>query len=52
MKYLWFLLIIYLAYQTGKEDKQKEIESRAQLLKEDCITNQQMEIVIFGEKQE
>ena len=53
---LFVLLVYYLALfigiQYGKLIKQREIENRAKEVNKECITNQELEVIIFGEKQE
>jgi len=43
---------IELRDKDGKSSKQREIENRAKKIKKECITNQELEVIIFGEKQE
>lgn len=50
------LFIILLAFiygvLVGRKEKQTEIENRAKQINKECYTNQELEVIIFGETQE
>lgn len=45
-------LLLFSGIYYGKLKNQNEIENRAKQINKECITNQELEIIIFGEKQE
>ena len=52
-----FVLLTFLvAYSLGKfmggKEEQTEIENRAKQINKECYTNQELEVIIFGETQE
>lgn len=47
-----YYLALFIGIQYGKSSKQREIENRAKEVNKECITNQELEVIIFGEKQE
>jgi len=50
----YFALAFFIGIEHGKSSKQREIENRAKKIEKEkkCITNQELKIIIFGEKQE
>lgn len=47
-----YYLALFIGIQYGKLIKQREIENCAKKINKECITNQELEVIIFGEKQE
>ena len=47
---LFFVFI--LGENSGQKVKQQEIENRAKQINKECYTNQELEVIIFGETQE
>ena len=49
-----FLLCVgfFVGYKNGEREKQQEIENRAKQINKECYTNQDIEIIVFGETQE
>ena len=41
-----------LGENSGQKVKQQEIENRAKQINKECYTNQELEVIIFGEIQE
>lgn len=41
-----------LGENSGQKVKQQEIENRAKQINKECYTNQDVEIIVFGETQE
>lgn len=41
-----------LGFYAGERNKQREIENRAKQINKECYTNQDIELIIFGEIQE
>ena len=41
----------FSGYKNGEREKQQEIENRAKQINKECYTNQELEIIIFNEKQ-
>ncbi len=52
MKYLIIIFLMLFCYSAGKRDKQNTIKERAKKIEKVCYTNQDIELIIFGEKQE
>ena len=44
--------IFLLGENSGQKIKQTEIENRAKQINKECYTNQDLEVIIFGETQE
>ena len=44
--------VFLLGENSGQKIKQQEIENRAKQINKECYTNQDIEIIIFGETQE
>lgn len=48
-----FVFLIFLfGVKTGENQKQRDIKNRAKKIETETITQQQLEIIIFGETQE
>lgn len=41
----------FSGYRNGEKAKQQEIENRAKQINKECYTNQDIELIIFNEKQ-
>ena len=46
------LSIYLLGFYAGETKKQTEIENRAKQISKECYTNQDIEIIVFGNTQE
>jgi uncharacterized membrane protein len=46
------LIVFLLGENSGQNIKQQEIENRAKQINKECYTNQDIELIIFGEIQE
>lgn len=44
--------VFLLGENSGQKIKQQEIENRAKQINKECYTNQELEVIIFGEIQE
>ena len=44
--------VFLLGENSGQKNKQTEIENRAKQINKECYTNQELEVIIFGEIQE
>ena len=44
--------VFLLGENSGQKIKQQEIENRAKQINKECYTNQDVEIIVFGETQE
>ena len=44
--------VFLLGENSGQKIKQTEIENRAKQINKECYTNQDVEIIVFGETQE
>ena len=44
--------VFLLGENSGQKIKQTEIENRAKQINKECYTNQDIEIIVFGETQE
>ena len=42
------LILLFIGFYLGQNSKQNEIENRAKEIKTETLTQQQLEIVIFG----
>ena len=45
-------LFYFLGFYAGERKKQQEIKNRAKQINKECYTNQDIEIIVFGEIQE
>lgn len=49
--FILFCCGFFSGYRNGEKAKQQEIENRAKQIEKDCYTNEDVEIIIFNEKQ-
>ena len=45
------LILLFIGFYLGQKSKQTEIENRAKKIKKESYTNQDIELIIFNEKQ-